>query len=197
MGQRSSREHAPLTFGFVNHTTEEDIIEIYQDEQDDLNQIGEDFVLANPQLYQLQAICKQCNNSTKNEVIVSTLIGESCTKCQKQKRLSLVRKDLADDLNYIDQTYYPDLVHYNTTEVVDPMEVELLELENDQDAQEQQQQQQWSRLTIGEATHTPEGTRRRPRRLTGPSMNVNLSNRSLIKLSPSIGYLDSLTNLNL
>lgn len=193
MGQQSSREHAPLTFGYVNHITENDIIEKYQDEQEELNQqFGKDFVLANPHLYQLQALCKQCN-STKNEVIVSTLIGESCNKCQKQKRLSLVRKDLAEDLNYIDQTYYPDLVHYNTTEeVTDPMEEELLELENDETIQ-----QQWSRLTIGEATHTPGGTRRRPRRLTGPTMSVDLSNRSLIKLSPSIGYLDSLTNLNL
>jgi hypothetical protein len=100
----------------------------------------------------------------------------------------LVKKDLADDLNYIDQTYYPDLIHYNST-ISDPMEIELLDYEKDTDI---------SRLTIGEATYTPGGTmKRRPRRLTGPSMAVDLSNRSLVKLSPSIGYLDSLTKLNL
>ncbi|KAI9473945.1 MAG: hypothetical protein EXX96DRAFT_528947 [Benjaminiella poitrasii] len=204
MGQQASREHAPLTFGYVNqqklNDDEDDNNDMNNDELD--HEAQKDFVLANPHLYQLQTICDQCqklsNTSSSlptTEVVVS-LVGESCTKCKKQKRLSLVRKDLAEDLEYIDQTYYPDLVHYNTTynnsEQEDPMEQELLEFEKDVDTS-----QQWSRLTIGEATTTSSGTKRRPRRLTGPSMAVDLSHRSLVKLSPSIGYLDSLTKLNL
>lgn len=192
MGQQSSREHAPLTFGYVNHAIDdsEDIIESL--EHIDGNQ--KDFVLANPHLYQLQTICNKCNKmKAVNEVVVS-LTGESCSKCQKQKRLSLVRKDLAEDLEYIDQTYYPDLVHYNNNDnnaEQDPMEKELMQLEKDNE----DGSQQWSRLTIGEVA--PGGTKRKPRRLTGPSMAVDLSARSLVKLSPSIGYLDSLTKLNL
>ncbi|KAI8364264.1 hypothetical protein EDC96DRAFT_444350 [Choanephora cucurbitarum] len=122
--------------------------------------------------------------------MVVSLVNESCSTCKKQKRLSLVKKDLENDLEYIDQTYYPDVVHYTED---DQMEEELAQLENDTDAN-------LSRLTIGEAT-SPGGTiasRRRPRRLTGPSsMAVDLSHRSLVKLSPSIGYLSSLTKLNL
>ncbi|KAI8091982.1 hypothetical protein BDF21DRAFT_152424 [Thamnidium elegans] len=183
MGQHSSREHAPLTFGYVGQTSQDDINKCNQEYEN-----RRDFVLANPHLYQLQAICKQCNTVPKNEVIVSSVIGESCSKCRRQKRLSLVRKDLQDDLEYIDQTYYPDLIHYNTKET-DTMEKELLEFEKESI-------EQFSKVTIGEAI-TPGGTSRRPRRLTGPSMAVDLSNRSLIKLSPSIGYLDNLTKLNL
>ncbi|KAL7332501.1 hypothetical protein PS15p_204533 [Mucor circinelloides] len=192
MGQQSSREHAPLTFGYVNHAHQEDgdMIESLQDM--DTNQ--KDFVLANPHLYQLQSICHECNKFKAVDGVVVSLTGESCSKCQKQKRLSLVRKDLAEDLEYIDQTYYPDLVHYNTSEQQDPMEKELMQFEKD-DTEADGGSQQWSRLTIGEVT--PGGTKRRPRRLTGPSMAVDLSARSLVKLSPSIGYLDSLTKLNL
>lgn len=178
MGQQSSREHAPLTFGYVGQSSNE----LNQQQQQQQDQDRKDFVLSNPHLYQLQAVCKQCN-STEDELVVSTLIGESCFKCQKQKRLSLVRKDLADDLQYIDETYYPDLIHYDSK--VDDMEIELLQFENDDNNQ---------RLTIGEVTHNTPG---RPRRLTGPSMAIDLSNRSLVKISPSIGYLDSLTKLNL
>ncbi|KAI7907580.1 uncharacterized protein BX663DRAFT_481897 [Cokeromyces recurvatus] len=191
MGQQTSREHAPLTFGYVNQkltisNEEEDAIITEKFEQE------KDFVLANPHLYQLQSTCEQCqklsSSPSNNEQVVVSLINEACAKCKKQKRLSLVRKDLAEDLEYIDQTYYPDLIHYNSEE--DPMEQELLEFETDTS-----QQQQWSRLTIGEATTiTPKG---KPRKLTGLSMAVDLSNRSLVKLSPSIGYLDNLTKLNL
>ncbi|KAG2210558.1 hypothetical protein INT47_002500 [Mucor saturninus] len=178
MGQQSSREHAPLTFGYVGQSSNE----LNQQQQQQQDQDRKDFVLSNPHLYQLQAVCKQCN-STEDELVVSTIIGESCSKCQKQKRLSLVRKDLADDLQYIDETYYPDLIHYDSK--ADDMEIELLQLENDNTSQV---------LTIGEVTHNTPG---RPRRLTGPSMAIDLSNRSLVKLSPSIGYLDGLTKLDL
>jgi len=138
-----------LTFGYVNHAHQEDgdMIESLQDM--DTNQ--KDFVLANPHLYQLQSICHECNKLKAVNGVVVSLTGESCSKCQKQKRLSLVRKDLAEDLEYIDQTYYPDLVHYNTSEQQDPMEKELLQFEKD-DAEVDGGSQQWSRLTIGEVT---------------------------------------------
>ncbi|KAI8073394.1 uncharacterized protein B0P05DRAFT_572949 [Gilbertella persicaria] len=195
MGQQTSREHAPLTFGYVNRT----IPNISKEEdRQELDQAQRDFVLDNPHLYQLQTICDQCskeNTVNRTEEMVVSLVNESCAKCKRQKRLSLVRKGLAEDLEYIDQTYYPDVVHY--TEEDDQMEQELIQLENNQE----DDTNNWSRLTIGEAT-SPSGSiasRRRPRRLTGPSssMAVDLSHRSLVKLGPSIGYLSSLTKLNL
>lgn len=185
MGQQTSREHAPLTFGYVNHSTE--TIERVDESTEEFDQ--KDFVLENPHLYKLQALCNQCNENRNNQVVISSVINEACNQCKRLKRLSLVKKDLAEDLEYIDQTYYPDLVHYNANNSQeDPMEQELREF--------QQQDQQWSRLTIGDAV-TPGTNIRRPRRLTGPSMDVDLSNKSLVKLSPSIGYLENLTRLNL
>ncbi|KAI8987788.1 hypothetical protein BDF20DRAFT_952412 [Mycotypha africana] len=211
MGQQASREHAPLTFGYVNHANDDetDTNTIADDKDTDgrhISQEQNDFILANPHLYRLQAVCDKCSKSSdSNGGVVVSILGEACPKCLQQKRLSIVKKDLADDLEYIDQTYYPDLVHYNyynddngrtpaaaRQQRPDPMEEELIQFEKDANTN----QQQWSRLTIGEAT-TPGGTKRRPRRLTGPSMAVDLSDRSLVKLSPSIGYLDSLTKLNL
>jgi hypothetical protein len=187
MGQTTSREHAPLTFGYVNDS----VLDIQDASLEELDQKQQDFVLANPHLYQLQAICRECTPEiARGEVFVSS-VNESCSVCKKRKRLSLVKKDLADDLDYIDQTYYPDLVHYSTT-AMDPMESELLQLEGEDD-DEDKSKDQWSRLTIGDITPG----KMRPRRLTGPSMAVDLSNRSLVKLSPSIGYLNNLTKLNL
>ncbi|CAO3665089.1 hypothetical protein G6F70_007405 [Rhizopus microsporus] len=184
MGQHTSREHAPLTFGYINDPSrlnkqKESISEEGTSEEQ------KDPVLTNPHLYRLQAICDQCHQEKNKEQMIVSVLGEPCSTCQGQKRLSLVRRDLAEDLEYIDQTYYPDLVHYNST-INDPMETELLELDDEPN-------RQWSRLTIGDVTPT----RRRQRRLTGPSMSVDLSGRCLVKLSPTIGYLDNLTKLNL
>lgn len=173
MGQQTSREHAPLTFGYINEAT--DINENIESS----NESQKDFVLANPHLYQLQATCNHCQNN-KNELVA--YINEACTKCKRQKRLSLVKRDLAEDLEYVDQTYYPDLVHYTTTTTTE---------EDDDDTMEKELLEQWSKLTIGDAVT------KRPRRLTGPSMAVDLSSKSLVQLSPSIGYLDNLTKLNL
>ncbi|KAL0096975.1 hypothetical protein J3Q64DRAFT_1710419 [Phycomyces blakesleeanus] len=117
---------------------------------------------------------------------MNTTPSRSCQVCQKNKRLSLVRKNLVEDLAYIDQKYYPDVVHYDTHE--DITENEAVHMDDDD-----QQVEEWSKLTIGDIT--PKG--RRPRRLTGSRMSVNLSGKSLVKLSPSIGFLDNLTKLNL
>ncbi|KAI9262010.1 hypothetical protein BY458DRAFT_534607 [Sporodiniella umbellata] len=112
--------------------------------------------------------------------MVVSFIGERCSICQGLKRLSLVRRDLAEDLEYIDQTYYPDLAHY-MNEIKDPMETELLELEGEEE-------EKWSKITMNQVTSSR-------RTLLGPSMSVDLSNKKLIKLSPTIGYLDNLTKL--
>lgn len=176
MGQQTSKAHSELAFGYINQELNE------QKENKENEEEQEDFVLANPHLYQLQTVCKQCNSKQGKMMIVS-YIGERCSTCQGQKRLSLVRKDLAEDLEYIDQTYYPDLVHYNSAER-DPMETELLELVEE----EQEDVEGWSTLTLNQVTPT-----RRP--LLGPLMSVDLSNKCLIKLSATIGYLDNLNKL--
>lgn len=180
MGQQTSRQHAPLTFGYIKDSSES--IDREEEVVDEFDQ--RDLLLENPHLYKLQAICEQCTEEDK-QVVLSSVINEPCNQCKRLKRLSLVKKDLAEDLEYIDQTYYPDLVHYTNNPTEDPMERELLNY-----------QQQCSTLTIGDAV-TPGTNIRRPRRLTGPSMAVDLSNKSLVKLSPSIGYLENLTKLNL
>ncbi|KAG0748460.1 hypothetical protein G6F16_003396 [Rhizopus arrhizus] len=176
MGQQTSKAHSELAFGYINQELNE------QKGNKENEEEQEDFVLANPHLYQLQTICKQCNSKQGKTMIVS-YIGERCSTCQGQKRLSLVRKDLAEDLEYIDQTYYPDLVHYNSAER-DPMETELLELVEE----EQEDVGGWSTLTLNQVTPTR-------RALLGPSMSVDLSNKCLIKLSATIGYLDNLNKL--
>ncbi|CAO3691828.1 unnamed protein product [Rhizopus stolonifer] len=177
MGQQTSKAHSELAFGYIN----EHLNETKREERSEEEQ--KDFVLANPDLYQLQTTCEKCNmkkQGRKDEMVVS-FIGERCSTCRGLKRLSLVRKDLAEDLEYIDQTYYPDLSHYMDG-VNDPMETELLELED------QPQEEKWSKLTMNQVTSTR-------RTLLGPSMSVDLSNKKLIKLSPTIGYLYNLTKL--
>ncbi|KAI8970939.1 hypothetical protein BDB01DRAFT_731192 [Pilobolus umbonatus] len=186
MGQHISSEHASLTFGYVaktetvKGTREKPSVE-------DLP----DHILSNPHLYQLQTVCDHCQKQelSSDEVISTAIIQENCSKCHKQKRLSLLRRDLQDDLQYIDQTYYPGLVHYSPNDVIsyeDSMELELMEAEK--------VRSQWSKLTVADISP---GITIRSRRLTSPFMPIDLSHRSLIKLTPSIGYLDILTKLNL
>ncbi|KAI8880017.1 L domain-like protein [Backusella circina FSU 941] len=189
MGQAESVDHSPLTFGYASNTHSAE-----DDDVDDLDLKNSDFVLNNPQLYQLQAICQQCSpNLLKNGVTVSST-NESCSICKRRKRLSLVRKDLADDLDYIDQTYYPDLVHYNTntpnSSSIDAIEDELLQIE--EETKPEAEESHFSRLTIGDVSPNLKA-----RRLTNPAVVVDLSNKSIIKLSPSIGYLQSLNKLEL
>jgi hypothetical protein len=189
MGQAESVDHSPLTFGYVNATTSMDDGDI-----DDLDLKHPDFVLDNPHLYQLQAVCQQCSpNLSKSGVTVSST-NESCSVCKKRKRLSLVRKDLAEDLDYIDQTYYPDLVHYNTNTSTnappDPMEDELMQIE--EETKPEVEESHFSRLTIGDVSPNLKA-----RRLTNPAVVVNLSSKSIVKLSPSIGYLHTVNKLEL
>ncbi|KAG0169170.1 hypothetical protein DFQ30_003898, partial [Apophysomyces sp. BC1015] len=205
MGQHTSKYHAPLTFAYVNRTESEEGLMEQAFEGD---KTVTDFVLANPHLYKLEIVCQNnCsasrkrlasnNNSdpesfplTSESIVAATIIDEECKHCRQNKRLSLVRRDLEKDLAYIDETYYPDLVHYNSpgdsveNETVPPCA---------QDERAADDEENLDKLTVGEVAPRTQ----RPRRLTGPSMAVDLSGKSLVKLSPSIGYLDNLTKLNL
>ncbi|KAI9023105.1 hypothetical protein CLU79DRAFT_858373 [Phycomyces nitens] len=196
MGQQTSKEHAPLTFAYVNQP---EVEEPREESPTILDNAISDFILANPHLYKLEVSCNNCSsqksNSTRTDdkkrkgsvdsVVVATSVDEPCEFCKKNKRLSLVRKDLVDDLAYVDQTYYPDIVHYDTNRHV--VENEVIDMDDEDGTEE------WSKLTIGDVTTKVQ----RPRRLTGSQMSVNLSGKSLVKLSPSIGFLDNLTKLNL
>lgn len=221
MGQQTSKHHAPLTFGYVNrpdrsHSDSQDPEPHDRDPLDDNDDALNDFVLANPHLYRLEFTCQNnCGTKHKRQstassadehplgrsstasrpesVIVATKVDQECKFCRQNKRLSLVRRDLAEDLAYIDETYYPDVIHYVPND--DVLESELLQMDAEDDDQQQPSHSDinWAKLTIGDVTPG----RSRPRRLTGASLAVDLSGRALIKLSPSIGYLDNLTKLNL
>lgn len=172
-----------------------------------------DFVLNNPHLYKLEFTCQHCSSpqqphtrksssseEEEEEVIVAEQVNTPCKQCKQNKRLSLVRRDLASDLNYIDETYYPNIVHYyedlNTTpDVVGNSGEEISGVANDELEEEQntsQDGENWSKLTFGQITPNL------PKRLASSSqLAVDLSGKSLIKLSSSIGYLHNLTKLDL
>lgn len=215
MGQQSSKSHAPLTFGYINHKqpNEQDTITIEQylnssssrnGGRDRSNHTPADFVLNNPHLYRLEMTCQQCSQKRDSEVVVAEQVNTACKFCKKNKRLSLVRQDLASDLNYIDQTYYPNIVHYDESEeeaeaeaAAENQEEEEEELESDyiisddEDTLRDEKEEGWSKLTIGEVTTLPK------RLVPSQQFSVDLSGKSLIKLSSSIGYLNNLTKLDL
>ncbi|KAI9312840.1 hypothetical protein BX666DRAFT_1865495 [Dichotomocladium elegans] len=121
-----------------------------------------------------------------NSVSATAELDEECKVCRRNERLALVRRDLAEDLAYIDETYYSAstiLLRVKSRQGEDET------VENDG---------QWAKLTMKDVVA---GTRKTGRRLSHASSSstlvVNLSGRSLIKMSPSIGYLDNITTLNL
>ena len=208
MGQNTSKQHAPLTFGYVNRSEEEEEEEkVTESNVDPIDGEGEnaqtDYVLANPHLYKLEMVCmnncaanqqkrKNRNSKLRNSgvpasVVVATKVNQECEFCRQSKRLSLVRRDLAKDLAYIDETYYPDVIHYSDNG-------DALEEVLDNELGNQDDRPGWAKLTIGEVTP---GRNRAHNRLKNASLAIDLSGRSLIKLSPSIGYLDCLTKLDL
>lgn len=197
MGQQSSKAHAPLTFGYINHSTppqqeteeEENDTTLFEQYLDNTQASRDrtstpDFVLDNPHLYKLQFSCPDCNVDTTKVIVAEKQVNNKpCKHCRQNKRLSLVRQVLASDLNYIDETYYPNIVHY------DEEEEELVDLDSLDDTLEEEG---WSRLTIGQITPSI------PKRLvSSPQLSVDLSGKSLVKLSSSIGYLDNITKLDL
>ena len=190
MGQQSSKSHAPLTFGYINPNqpippddSDTALFEHYLNSKQtdrDRNHTP-DFVLEHPHLYQLSFTCQHCTPQPSQTTLVEKTTDTPCRSCRQNKRLSLVRRDLADDLNYIDETYYPNIVHYEEEDMA-----------SDTTSETEDEGEGLSKLTIGQITPSI------PKRLvTSQQISVDLSGKSLIKLSSSIGYLDNLTKLDL
>lgn len=215
MGQQSSKSHAPLTFGYINHNpqggsggedAEENDTTLFEQYLNN-NRIGRDrsgtpdFVLDNPHLYKLEFACQHCSRRKKSDsiVVAEKQVDAPCKHCRQNKRLSLVRRDLASDLNYIDETYYPNIVHYEEEDGGGGEEMssesdnmESMSSHSDDDTSTLPDEEGWSKLTIGEITPSI------PKRLvSSQQLSIDLSGKSLIKLSSSIGYLDNLTKLDL
>ncbi|GAN04821.1 membrane protein [Mucor ambiguus] len=226
--QQSSKAHAPLTFGYINNNhphegqgEEEEEEETYfsRDHRTGSPSSSPDFVLDNPHLYQLESTCHHCSSKIQYPVVVAEQANSPCTHCRQNKRLSLVRRDLANDLHYIDETYYPNIVHYeeedeeehaldtstsalmyssaaataSNANVVDhavTTEDDTMSNQDEDDTHTLRDEEGWSRLTFGEITPSK-------RLVSSPLLAVDLSGKSLIKLSSSIGYLDNLTKLDL
>jgi hypothetical protein len=200
MGQQSSKAQSPLTFGYVNHSQNDDT-EFTLEEYLGQDRSTPDFVLDNPHLYRLEFACGHSRSTTISEVNTGDELenmtqqtNSVCKLCKQNNRLSLVQRDLASDLNYIDETYYPDIIHYVSDEddeddELDQMNSAISYYGGDDDTDTLRDEEGWSRLTYGEV---------RPKRLvSSPSLAVDLSGKSLIKLSSSIGYLQNITKLDL
>ncbi|KAI8644132.1 hypothetical protein BD408DRAFT_442012 [Parasitella parasitica] len=218
MGQQQSNgANAPLTFGYIGNSYHEP----ENNEgtgSDSRDRTLPDFVLDNPHLYKLEPTCQHCSSKKHYSMMAADQRNTQLCRCYSQeKRLSLVKRDLANDLNYIDETYYPNIVHYEDD---DDNDVELdavfaaadastptsanslngsdaeddsIMSEDDDDNNTLRGEEGWSKLTLDEIM--PSST---PKRLvSGPSLALDLSGRSLIKLSSSISHLDNLTKLDL
>lgn len=184
MGQQhSSKSQAPLTFGYINQRSSEEQVNFAQ--YVDSGRDTPDFVRDNPHLYKLELTCSHCNREP--HVIVAEGVNTTCIECNQHKRLSLVRHDLENDLNYIDETYYPNLVHYEEEEDLENESREMIS--NNAQDDEDNREEGWSALTMAQVSP--------PKRLVSPQLSVDLSGKSLIKLSSSIGYLTNLTKLDL
>ncbi|KAI8080281.1 uncharacterized protein B0P05DRAFT_438202, partial [Gilbertella persicaria] len=87
-----------------------------------------------------------------------------------------LHQNLVHDLDYIDKTYYPDMIHY------------IKHDEEEGDTDTLKDEEGWSKLTIGEIN---------PKNRLVSSLVIDVSNKSLFKLSSSIGHLNNLTKLDL
>ncbi|CEP11940.1 hypothetical protein [Parasitella parasitica] len=201
--QQSNRAHELLTFGYVNSTRRESGNEGI--ESDNRERSLPDLVLDNPHLYRLESTCPHCAFKTNYSVMAAEAQSTQLCRCGRQeKSFSLVRSDLANDLNYIDETYYPNIVHYEekndddndavlnlpaatsaSINAVEDVEDDSIMSDHD-DTDTLRNEEGWSRLTLGEITPN-----------SAPKRQLDLSGRSLIKLSSSIGHLDNLTKLDL
>lgn len=203
MGQNASKQHDPLPFGYINRVDNQDQ---FEEQALDRENPTTDFILANPHLYKLEITCQNgcsgfssnidsSSSATKRDsiVVVATKVDQECQVCRQSKRLSLVRRDLAKDLAYIDETYYPDVIHYGSSHDMlhDELAAQHLDDVDNYITDVDDDNNHWAKLTIGDVAPT----RNRP--LANASLAVDLSGRSLVKLSPSIGYLHNLTKLDL
>ncbi|CAO3589505.1 unnamed protein product [Absidia cylindrospora] len=253
MGQRGSKQHSPLTFGYIDYTQTpypKEVTDANTSPEDTNNDMLPDYVLNHPELYKLEIMCKcthtttashhrttaSTNNNCNGEWIVAAEHQE-CPTCRQNKRRSFVRHHLAKDLEYIDETYYADTKHYefvaNDTgsSISGESEPRTASTTNDledydystggnsdniksiEDEADETINENWGKITVGEVTSL---TARRTATLPNVSdhqggdgatttafkaksttFTLNLSGRSLVKLSSGIGYLSNLTKLNL
>ncbi|KAI8337442.1 hypothetical protein BC941DRAFT_452299 [Chlamydoabsidia padenii] len=265
MGQRTSKDHSPLTFGYVDHNQSP---LLKDNDAIDTNSeptvfMPPDHVLNHPELYKLELIC-QCNSKSnttlqthkyntstddsndndsinKEEWVVATQQQE-CRTCRQNKRMSLVRHHLAKDLEYIDETYYAGISHYEFTSTSNhttsgsglqqnrpSLSLSLSSsssngdtadnndyYDNDDDDDDDDDDndninENWAKITVGEVTSQAARNTSLPGggdnqgdasssicvRTQSTSFTLDLSGRSLVKLSSGIGYLSNLTKLNL
>lgn len=259
MGQRASKQHSPLTFGYVDHNQPSILKDkvVSDTITDAVAYMPPDHVLNHPELYKLELVC-QCtsktdassaprqyntrtenisDNSKEEEWIVATQQQE-CRICRQNKRMSLVRHHLAKDLEYIDETYYAGISHYEPTlpshnsnsgsglqQNRPSLSSSSLsssssngvtadysdEYNSDNDDNDDNINENWAKITVGEVTSQTARNTSLPGgndnqgdasssigvRTQSTSFNLDLSARSLVKLSSGIGYLSNLTKLNL
>lgn len=268
MGQRASKLHSPLTFGYVDHNQSSLLKDKVATDtiSDTTVYMPPDHVLNHPELYKLELVC-QCtsksnatatssiattrepttltadvgdssnsNNNDDEEWIVATQQQE-CRTCRQNKRMSLIRHHLAKDLEYIDETYYAGISHYELTSSSNNNSESGLERnrpslsssslsssstnggttdyydnsDHDDDDNDEDIDENWAKITVGEVTSQTARNTSLPGggdnqgdastsigvRSQSTSFTLDLSGRSLVKLSSGIGYLSNLTKLNL
>ncbi|ORZ19307.1 hypothetical protein BCR42DRAFT_409553 [Absidia repens] len=251
MGQRGSKHHSPLTFGYVNHSESPPPLPPKDgvDTNDALTsslttqQMPPDYVLNHPELYKLELMC-QCtskltmtskdNNSSSNEEWIVATQQQECRTCRQNKRMSLVRNHLAKDLEYIDETYYAGVSHYesasnvhSTDTTMTPTEQQVHQassatgnfgannddMDDGHEDDDDHMNENWAKITVGEvasqSSRNASGSGvdgqgdisssigARMASAQSASFSLDLSERSLVKLSSGIGYLNNLTKLNL
>ncbi|KAI8059331.1 hypothetical protein BC940DRAFT_371945 [Gongronella butleri] len=227
MGQQTSKQHLPLTFGYVANGQHQQ----GHDEDGDVASLPggglADHVLAHPEQYRLEITC-QCKlemDRAGSEYVVATQ-KQTCATCRQYKRMSLVRHDLARDLAYIDETYYDAS---SSSSLSSSQALSLTsQLHHDDDHAHDDDDDvdiraHWSKITVQEVTTSAQQRLPNPNQLATAdnqhqgnpapafrgglgsrlaavhqsSLILDLSNRRLVKLNTSIGYLAHLTKLNL
>ncbi|CAO3615352.1 unnamed protein product [Cunninghamella blakesleeana] len=226
MGQHPSKQHSPATFGYINSNNNNGLNTLKNETElvPETTTSSLDQVLTHPELYRLEMLC-ECNyNSTAIDVSEymsdNSKTRKACEKCKKLARLSIIQQNLAKELEYIDETYYSGENNYKLSLAKDNEE----DHDNDMNKSmiinnimddhhhdhDEHVDEGWSKITVGDvssqtsrnATHQLDGhsntsigaklSAAQPSALT-----LDLSNRSLVKLSYGIGYLTNLTKLNL
>ncbi|CAO3591957.1 unnamed protein product [Absidia cylindrospora] len=148
--------------------------------------------------------------------------------------MSLVRNHLAKDLEYIDETYYAGVSHYesasnvhNTNTTTTPAQQQghqassatssfstnIDDMDDSNEDDDDRMNENWAKITVGEVTSqsarntsgsgvdgqgdVSSSIGARMASAQSASFSLDLSGRSLVKLSSGIGYLSNLTKLNL
>ncbi|KAI9483201.1 MAG: hypothetical protein EXX96DRAFT_557266 [Benjaminiella poitrasii] len=189
MGQQSSKAQVPLTFGYISQPSSTDNDTFGDEEEDTVSLEREvtvqhsltagDFILDHPHLYRLLE---------SNLNYTSQSLPPSPPLLSKDASVVCCAQSLARDLSYIDETYYPDIAHFYEDDDTDNNQESTAE-DDDQNSLKENEK------GLTKITIYPSAI---PKRLVNsPSLVIDLSGRSLIKLSSSIGYLENLTKLDL